>query len=382
MYQLKKFKSIILSNVFQTSRVTCKAIPTDPTPLYDRMEELLFHMSHTNTHSSNSKKGPIWKRSSQSMNSNKTELRSIWFSWDKKPIMMEHLQTQAKNLFISLKNRMTLLKHNLAARNVHIKPRIFHSAQFSDSWALNLMEGGCVSLSAQDLLQYKINRALDANNHDQNHHLRLPQSSDRTEVISSKQSLYNIRIMLNSVCPRAMKNVLRLYHTGKGWDTDIWRQSTIIQKQINGYMKLAFSNFQIKKITGHICTFPIEKAMNWNFSQSIWKSSSLIKWKWENLKYCLQPKPALLLLWDFSPITPRWFKTGIKDPFWLYSKYFYSSSLKFTYWAFSPFWWAPQNNNMVYFSKDVFSDDKTVQGCLELILRQLIHVKYLIFSYI
>lgn len=145
---------------------------------------------------------------------------------------------------------MTLLKNNLAATNVHIKPRIFHSAQFSDSWALNLMEGGCVSLSAQDLLQYKINRALDANNHDQNHHLRLPQSSDRTEVLSSKQSLYNIRIMLNSVCPRAMKNVLRLYHTGKGWDTDIWRQSTIIQKQVNGYIKLAFSNFQIKKITG------------------------------------------------------------------------------------------------------------------------------------
>lgn len=45
--------------------------------LYERMEELLFHMPHTYTHFSNSKKGQIWKRSSQPMNSNKTKLKSI-----------------------------------------------------------------------------------------------------------------------------------------------------------------------------------------------------------------------------------------------------------------------------------------------------------------
>lgn len=44
-----------------------------------------------------------------------------------------------------------------------------------------------------------------------------------------------------------MKNMFRSYHNGKGWDTDIWRQSTIVQKQINGYIKLVFSNFQKKK---------------------------------------------------------------------------------------------------------------------------------------
>lgn len=56
---IEKIQNIILFNVFQTRRVTCKVIPTDPTPLYERMEEVLFHMPHTNTCFSNSKKGQI-----------------------------------------------------------------------------------------------------------------------------------------------------------------------------------------------------------------------------------------------------------------------------------------------------------------------------------
>lgn len=61
-----------------------------------------------------------------------------------------------------------------------------------------------------------------------------------------------------------MTNMIKPYCTVRSLMRHRYLKTEYNKANVNAYIQLAFSNFQIKKIKGDVCSFPIEKSMKCN----------------------------------------------------------------------------------------------------------------------